>query len=211
MRDIVVIPEQEITPKIFIIREEQVMLDRDLAEMYGVATKYLKRQVRRNIRRFPEDFMFELSRNEINDLRHHFGTSRWGGNRYLPMVFTEQGVAQLSSVLSSEQAIDVNIQIVRLFTRMRRLLMKHKELILRVEQMDGKIEGHSDEIRVLFDYIRKLIEDKKVRDNQVTRTRIGFETKVSSQRFPKHLQSSQSKIVRSSDQGVKNKTAKEVL
>jgi hypothetical protein len=91
------------------------------------------------------------------------------------MAFTEQGVAQLSSVLSSERAIDVNIQIIRLFTRMRKLLMKHKELLLKVEKMDGKIEGQGGEIRVLFDYIRKLIEDKSVRDNQGSRVRIGFD------------------------------------
>jgi len=151
------------------------MLDKDLAEMYGVETKYLKRQVRRNIRRFPKDFMFELDRNEIDDLRCQIGTSRWGGSRYVPMAFTEQGVAQLSSVLSSERAIDVNIQIIRLFTRMRKLLMKHKELLLKVEKMDGRIDGQSSEIRILFDYIRKLIEDKNVRDKQASRARIGFE------------------------------------
>lgn len=177
MKDLATISESEIARKIFILREEQVMLDRDLAEMYGVETKYLKRQVRRNIRRFPEDFMFELSFDELEYLRRQFGTSSWGGNRYTPMAFTEQGVAQLSSVLSSERAIDVNIQIIRLFTRMRKLLLKHKELMLTVEKMDGRIEGHSGEIGVLFDYIRKLIEDKKVRDKQASRTRIGFEAR----------------------------------
>lgn len=122
--------------------------------------------------------MFELNTKELLDLRCQFGTSRWGGSRYVPMVFTEQGVAQLSSVLSSERAIDVNIQIIRLFTRMRRLLMKHKQLLLKVEQMDVRIEDQGGEIRVLFDYIRKLIEDKQVRDRQASRKKIGYERKV---------------------------------
>ena len=134
------IPEKEIARRILIIRDEQVMLDRDLAEMYGVETKYLKRQVRRNIRRFPEDFMFELNSKELLDLRCQFGTSRWGGSRYIPMVFTEQGVAQLSSVLSSERAIDVNIQIIRI----ARCVTCWPLLLIHLQSLQSKISQSSD-------------------------------------------------------------------
>lgn len=111
------IPQEVIMSKIYLIRGMKIMLDKDLAELYGVETKQVKRAVRRNEKRFPQDFMFELSQNELENLRSHFGTSRWGGVRYPPMAFTEQGVAMLSSVLNSERAILVNIQIIRIFTK----------------------------------------------------------------------------------------------
>ena len=105
------VTEEKILNKIYYIRDHKVMLDEDLAELYAVETKQLKRQVRRNIDRFPEDFMFELTKDELENLRSQIGTSSWGGARYMPMAFTEQGVAMLSSVLSSARAIKVNIQI----------------------------------------------------------------------------------------------------
>lgn len=105
----IAIIDEIITTKIYLIRDQKVMLDKDLAQLYGVETKYLKRQVRRNLVRFPEDFMFELTKDEFENLRSHFGTSKWGGNRYKPLVFTEQGVAMLSSVINSRIAIKVNI------------------------------------------------------------------------------------------------------
>ncbi len=107
--------------KIYLIRGQKVMLDMDLAELYGVETKQLKRAVRRNEKRFPLDFMFELANDEFENLRSNFGTSSWGGIRYAPMAFTEQGVAMLSSVLNSDRAILVNIRIIRIFTRMREI------------------------------------------------------------------------------------------
>ena len=116
------IPDEVIMKKIYLLRESKVMLDRDLAELYEIETKQLKRAVRRNISRFPDDFMFELSPEEINNLRNQFGTSSWGGSRYVPMAFTEHGVIMLASVLNSERAIQVNIQIVRMFTRMHEIL-----------------------------------------------------------------------------------------
>jgi hypothetical protein len=125
----VVIPDELIMSKIFLIRDKKVMLDNDLSELYEVETKQLKRSVRRNIKRFPEDFMFELTVKEFTNLRSQFGTSNWGGVRYVPMAFTEQGVAMLSSVLNSERAIAVNIQIIRLFTKMRELLSTHKDIL----------------------------------------------------------------------------------
>ena len=113
MNDKIIIPDEIIGSKIFVIRNQKVMLDKDLAELYQVETKQLKRQARRNIERFPEDFMFELTQEEFDNLRSHFGTSSWGGVRYVPMAFTEQGVAMLSSVLNNPTAIKVNIQIIR--------------------------------------------------------------------------------------------------
>jgi hypothetical protein len=116
------VPDEIVIRKIYLIRDKKIMLDFDLAELYEVETKHLKRAVWRNIRRFPEDFMFEFTESELLNLRCQFGTSSWGGSRYLPMAFTEQGVAMLSSVLGSERAILVSIQIIRIFTKMRELL-----------------------------------------------------------------------------------------
>jgi len=168
------ITRDEILSKIYIVRDQKIMLDRDLAELYGVETKYLKRQVRRNIDRFPEDFMFELTKNEQEILRCQIGTSSWGGARYVPMAFTEQGVAQLSSVLKSERAIKVNIQIIRLFTRMRQLLLTQHDLILKVEKMEMSVEGQGHEIKVLFEYLKKLMEKQGQDEMQSARKRIGF-------------------------------------
>jgi hypothetical protein len=128
------IPDEAIIGKIHLIRGMKVMLDKDLAELYFVDTKQLKRAVRRNITRFPEDFMFELSINEFEDLRYQSGTSSWGGTRYLPMAFTEHGVLMLASVLNSERAIQVNIQIVRIFNRMREVLLVHKDVLLELKK-----------------------------------------------------------------------------
>jgi phage regulator Rha-like protein len=135
------------------------MLDRDLAELYGAETGQLKRAVRRNIDRFPEDFMFELSDEEHENLRCQFGTSSWGGTRYKPMAFTEQGVAMLSSVLNSKRAIQVNIQIMRAFNRLRTMLATHEDLRKKIEAMEEK---YDEQFRVVFEAIRQLLEtDKK--------------------------------------------------
>ena len=148
------IPEELLMSKIYLIRNMKVMLDMDLAELYGVETKQLKRAVRRNGKRFPPDFMFELSQKEFENLRRHFGTSSWGGLRYPPMAFTEQGVAMLSSVLSSDRAIAVNIQIIRIFARMREMLLAHKDLIEKFVQLEQKLSDHDDKILLIFEYLR---------------------------------------------------------
>ncbi len=143
--------------RIHVIRGLKVMLDRDLAELYGVDTKQLKRQVRRNLGRFPEDFMFELTVLEQDSLRSQFGTLKQGAHtKYLPMAFTEQGVAMLSSVLNSEQAIRVNIQVIRVFTRMRQMLLSHREILQKLEQLEGRVTGHDEEIQALFDHLTAL-------------------------------------------------------
>jgi hypothetical protein len=168
------IPDALIMSKIYVIRGSELMLDRDLADLYETETKQLKRAVRRNISRFPDDFMFELSPEESNNLRSQFGTSSWGGARYVPVVFTEHGVIMLASVLNSERAIQVNIQIVRIFTRMREILASHKELLLKLEKIAHKLAEHDDQILVLFEYLKKLEQAKNKMLEKQNRKLVGF-------------------------------------
>ena len=165
------IPDEIITNKIYLIRNKKVMLDRDLAELYQVETKRLKEQVKRNLNRFPEDFMFELTKIELENLRSQFATSSWGGSRYLPLVFTEQGVAMLSSVLKSDRAIAVNIKIIRIFTKMRELLTDNLSLRLEIEEIKKKVTNQSKNIELVFSYLDELIEKK---ENKTERTKIGY-------------------------------------
>jgi phage regulator Rha-like protein len=146
-----------IEQKIFMIRGHRVMLDKDLAELYGVSVKRLNEQVKRNTRRFPTDFMFLLTRQEVMNLRSQIATSSWGGRRYFPYAFTEQGVAMLSSVLNSERAIEVNIAIMRAFVRLRQILSTDKELAYKLKELEHKIEKHDEDIQAIFDAIRKLM------------------------------------------------------
>lgn len=157
MKDLVL--AERIESKIYFIRSQKVMLDNDLAELYGVETKVLKQQVNRNIERFPEDFMFELTWEETKSLRSQIvtlnTTSKRGRHiKYLPYAFTEQGVAMLSSVLRSKRAIQVNIHIMRTFTKLRTLLSTHKDLQRKIEEMEKK---YDQQFRVVFDAIRALI------------------------------------------------------
>lgn len=165
------ITEPLIESKIYLIRGQKVMLDVDLAEMYGVETKRLKEQVRRNIERFPEDFMFELTQEETDSLlRSQFATLKRGQNiKYFPFAFTEHGVLMLSSILRSEQAVQVNIQIMRVYSKMKELLLMHKDILVKLEQLERKTDKHDEQIKVIFDYIKKLIEEPKERTE-----RIGF-------------------------------------
>lgn len=126
------------------------MLDLDLANLYGVTTKRLKEQVRRNINRFPEDFMFILTNEEFKNLRSQFATSSWGGSRYEHMVFTEQGVAMLSSILNSDRAIMVNVQIIRVFTRLRTMVESHKEILKKLEILERKDSEQDENITLIF-------------------------------------------------------------
>jgi hypothetical protein len=168
------VTEEVIISKIYMIREQKVMLDEDLAELYGVETRQLKRAVRRNGKRFPPDFMFVLDEKELEILRCQSGTSRWGGTRYLPMAFTEQGVAMLSSVLSSEKAILVNIRIIRIFSRMRELLMQHKDIVEKLSQIEHKLIDHDDKILLVFEYLKQLEQVKHEEKIYKERTQIGF-------------------------------------
>ena len=126
----------------------------------GVETKQLKRAVRRNSDRFPDDFTFELDKDELEILRSQIGTSSWGGASYAPMAFAEQGVAMLSSVLNSERAVQVNIHIIRIFARMREMLLTHKDVLLRLEQLESKTIDHGDDIKLIFDYLKELLNPK---------------------------------------------------
>ncbi|MFH1282148.1 MAG: ORF6N domain-containing protein [bacterium] len=140
---------------ILLIRRQKVMLDKDLAQLYGVSTKRLNEQVKRNIQRFPDDFMFQLTWEEVQSLRSQFATSKRGGRRYIPYVFTEQGVAMLSSVLNSERAIQVNIAIMRVFVKLRRIIESHKELLKKIEDMERKYDG---QFKIIFEVIKELMK-----------------------------------------------------
>lgn len=166
-----IISDAVVVNKIYLIRGQKVMLDNDLAELYGVETKRLNEQVRRNIERFPEDFMFQLAENEWESLRSQIATSRWGGRRKLPNVFTEHGVLMLSSVLNSKQAVQVNIQVVRVFTRLRQLVSEHSELKLEIEEIKKKLNNHDKNIEVVFSYLDELIDKKAM---PKPRKRIGY-------------------------------------
>ena len=152
-----IIPHGLIENRIFMIRGQKVMLDFHLAELYGVEAKVLKRAVRRNIDRFPHDFMFELTNGEYDILRSQFGASSWGGRRYHPYAFTEQGVAMLSSVLHSKRAVHVNVQIMRAFVKLREILSTNKELAFTLKQLETKVEKHDEEIQAIFEVIRRLM------------------------------------------------------
>jgi phage regulator Rha-like protein len=161
------LPAETITNKIYFIRGLKVMLDCDLADLYGVETGQLKRAVRRNIDRFPEDFMFELTSEEYNSLRCQFGTLKRGKHsKYKAMAFTEQGVAMLSSVLNSKRAIQVNIQIMRAFNKLRLMLSSHEDLKRKIEAMEAK---YDKQFRIVFEAIKQLLETEKK-----PRRKIGF-------------------------------------
>ena len=155
------IPDEIIMNQIYYIRNQKVMLDFDLSILYDVETKQLKRQVRRNHERFPEDFMFELSQDEYKGLRSQIGTLKQGEHaKYLPMVFTEQGVAMLSSVLNSDRAIKVNIQIIRIFTSIRQVLTDNTDLRLEVEKIKTKLDNQDKNMEIVFRYLDELIDKK---------------------------------------------------
>ena len=168
------IPDELVMNRIYLVRGQKVMLDNDLADLYDIETKRLKEAVRRNINRFPDDFMFELTPTEFESLRSQIATSKIGrgGARYLPMAFTEQGVAMLSSVLNSETAIRVNIQIIRIFTRMREMIMTHKDILLQLEKIERKLAGHDEDIILIFGYLKQLLNPPSP-----DRQRIGFKRK----------------------------------
>jgi len=168
------IPDEIITNKIYLIRNQKVMLDRDLAELYQVETKRLKEAVRRNVLRFPKDFMFELTKEEFQNWRTQIAASNSSdkmGLRYAPMVFTEQGVAMLSSVLKSDRAIAVNIKIIRIFTKMRQLLSDNLSLQLEIENIKKKLTNNSKNIELVFSYLDELIDKKESKSD---RNKIGY-------------------------------------
>lgn len=154
------LPDSIVIDKIHIIRGQKVMIDKDLAELYGVTTGNLNKSVTRHLKRFPSDFMFQLTNEEFKILMFQNGISKWGGTRKLPFVFTEQGVAMLSGILNSDRAIAVNIQIMRVFTRIRQTLADTAELRLEIEKMKHDLKNQNQNIEVVFSYLDELLKKK---------------------------------------------------
>ncbi|MBL7737435.1 MAG: ORF6N domain-containing protein [Chitinophagaceae bacterium] len=167
----ITVAEEAIMNKIYVVRGQKVMIDRDLAVLYGVETKRLKEAVRRNIARFPEDFMFEMSKEELESWRTQNATSKEDkqGLRYAPFCFSEQGVTMLSCILNSERAIAVNIQVIRVFSKMREMLLAHKDILLKLEQLEQKTTAHDKDLQIIFTALKKLLNPPNP-----PRERIGF-------------------------------------
>jgi len=168
---IITVPEERLLHHIYIIRGKKVMLDKDLASLYGIETKRLKEQVRRNRNRFPADFMFELNKKEFENWRSQFATSNSEimGMRHAPFAFTEHGILMLSSILNTDPAIKVNIRIMRIFIKMREMLHTHKALLEKLEQLEKKVTGHDDSIKLIFQSLRRFLQNQNP-----PRRRIGF-------------------------------------
>ena len=164
--------DEVVINKIYLIRGQKVMLDKDLAQLYNVMTSNLNKAVGRNLKRFPGDFMFQINQKEFKNLMFQNGISSWGGTRKMPYAFTEQGVAMLSSVLNSERAILVNIHIIRVFTKMRQILITHKDVLLKLEQIERKALHQDGDIKVIFKYLKELL----IPNTQPLR-KIGFKQK----------------------------------
>ena len=168
----IVLADEVIMNKIYMVSGQKVMLDRDLAALYGVETKVLKQAVRRNANRFPDDFMFEMSKRELEDWRSQFVTSNNSsmmGLRYAPFCFTEQGVTMLSCILNSERAIMINIQIIRIFTRLREMITAHKDILIKLELLEKKVTSHDENIQMIFQALKQLLNPPAT-----PRRRIGF-------------------------------------
>lgn len=166
------VEEQKILNRIYVVRGQKIMLDEDLAQMYKVETRRLNEQVKRNAARFPKDFMFTLTPKEYEVLKSQNATSRsWGGRRTLPNAFTEQGVAMLSSVLNSDTAIEVNIRIIRVFTKLREYALTHKEILLQLSRLEKEVKGNSQDIENIFVVLKELIEKQS---KPSPRNKIGY-------------------------------------
>ena len=171
MNNEIIVPEEIILSKIYNIRSKKVMLDRDLAELYGVETRTLAQSVRRNEERFPDDFMFQLTKDEHENLISQNVTSSWGGTRKLPLVFTEQGVAMLSGVLRSKTAIKVNIYIIRVFVKVREMLTTHDDVMSKLQELESKVGSHDKSMKQIFQLINRLLYQEN------NRKLIGYKSK----------------------------------
>ncbi len=171
-----ILPDEAIINKIYVMRGKKVMVDRDLAELYGVETRVLNQAVRRNEKRFPEDFVFQMTSDEVQDWKSQIVISNTEkmGLRKPPSIFTEQGVAMLSSVLNSERAIMVNIAIIRVFTKMRELVETHKEIVQKLEQLEKKDIEQDDKIMLIFEYLKQFEQTKQQDLEQKNRPKIGY-------------------------------------
>ena len=168
---LVLAAEHTILNRIYHIRGQKVMIDEDLASMYHVETKRLNEQVKRNSKRFPKDFMFTITQREFENLKSQTATSSWGGRRKLPNAFTEQGIAMLSSVLNSDTAIEVNIRIIRVFTRLREYALTHKDILLQLSKLEKEVKGNNKDIENIFMVLREILEKAS---KPTPRNKIGF-------------------------------------
>jgi phage regulator Rha-like protein len=169
-KPIVVIIEEKIVDKIHLIRGKKVMIDRDLAELYGVETKRLKEQVNRNLSRFPKHYMFELTQKEYESLRSQNATLKQGAHtKYLPYAFTEHGVLMLANVLKSARAIEMSIKVIDIFVKLREMLLTHKDILLKLELLEKQVVQNSEEIQTIFSALKQLLNPP-----QEPRKRIGF-------------------------------------
>lgn len=171
-----IIPDDVVLTKIYLIRGQKVMIDRDLAELYGIETRRLKEAVRRNQKRFPKDFMFEMTKEELSNWRSQIATSNSErmGLRYLPFCFTEQGMTMLSCVINSERAIMVNIQIIRIFSRMREILVSNHDILQKLLDLESKGIDHDKKINLIFKYLEQLRKSEEEKQDVKQRSRIGF-------------------------------------
>jgi hypothetical protein len=169
--DEIIIPDEIISNKIYLIRNHKVMLDRDLAELYNVETKRINEQVRRNASRFPEHFMFQLSESEFEILKSQFATSSWGGVRKLPYAFTEHGILQLSNVVKSERATQMSIKIIEIFVSLREFINNNLSVKLEIEEIKKKLTNQDKNIELVFSYLDELMEKQ---DNKIERNKIGY-------------------------------------
>ncbi|HEY6503022.1 MAG TPA: ORF6N domain-containing protein [Chitinophagaceae bacterium] len=167
------IPDELVMNKIYVIRGQKVMLDRDLAGLYDIKPIRLREQVKRNSSRFPENFMFQLSKEEVNTMVSHFAIpSRKHLGGYLPYAFTEHGVLMLANVLRSERAIQVSIRIIEIFVKIREMLLTHKDILLQLEKIEKKLTGHDEDLQLIFKYLKQLLNPP-----QPSRPKIGFKRK----------------------------------
>jgi len=168
-----VVPDEVLINKIYFIRGQKIMLDTDLAELYGVETRILKQAVRRNIGRFPEDFMFELTKEEQTAVKEQNEASEQSNHaKYAPFAFSEHGVLMLSSVLNSERAIKVNIQIMRIYTKLKEMVLTHKDILLKLEQLEKKVVQHDENMQMIFTALKQLLQEPK--PPKEPKKRIGF-------------------------------------
>lgn len=162
-----ILADEAIINRIYLIRGHKVMLDKDLAEMYGVETKVLKQAVKRNADRFPKDFIFTLTQREFQHMRSQIVTSSWGGIRYLPTAFTEQGVSMLSGVLNNPVAVQVHIQIIRVFTKMKELLLTHKDILLKLEKLERDVKENKKDIALIFEALKQLLTQPQAKRRMI--------------------------------------------
>ncbi len=170
MNEQVTIPEEVVMNKIYLLRGKKVMFDKDLANLYGVTTGNLNKAVGRHARRFPDDFMFQLTKKEYYALRFQFGILKRGQHaKYLPRAFTREGISMLSGILNSDLAITVNIQIMRAFWKMEDMLLTHKDILLKLEELEKKVAGQDEKVIMIFNYLKKFIEEQ-----DAPRKKIGY-------------------------------------